>query len=142
MATELPAYPELHCRNCTRPHPGYLHCAWWSVQISWLLELFAHESLALGSGGGRASSTHLASIVNSSLYAIYTFSGWGTGVLLNLIGPRWTLTVRACNSSRMQGLTVFKDGRDWLPNLVGLLVFPGGYQYSSFHQQRCRVLVL
>ncbi|KAJ7485429.1 hypothetical protein FB451DRAFT_56899 [Mycena latifolia] len=89
---------------------------------------------ALGSGGGRASSTHLASIVNSTLYAIYTFSGWGAGVLLNLIGPRWTLTIGAIGYPVYVAAFWYFDatGHEWFAILSGIILgFSAGWLWST-----------
>ncbi|KAJ7623711.1 major facilitator superfamily domain-containing protein [Roridomyces roridus] len=89
---------------------------------------------ALGSGGGRASSTHLASVVSSTLYAIYTFSGWGTGIFLNTIGPRWTLTIGAIGYPVYVAAFWYYDatGHQWFPILSGVILgFSAGLLWST-----------
>ncbi|KAJ7021178.1 hypothetical protein C8F04DRAFT_1141804 [Mycena alexandri] len=89
---------------------------------------------ALGSGGGKASSTHVASVVNSSLYAIYTVSGWIASMLLNTIGPRWTLTLGTIGYPCYIGAFWFygKTGQEWFPILSGLILgLSAGWLWST-----------
>ncbi|KAJ7119922.1 hypothetical protein C8R43DRAFT_1152111 [Mycena crocata] len=89
---------------------------------------------ALGSGGGKTSSTHLASTVNSTLYAVYAFSGWIAGMLLNTIGPRWTLTLGTIGYPIYIGAFWFYDatGQTWFPILSGVIIgLSGGWLWST-----------
>ncbi|KAJ7126067.1 major facilitator superfamily domain-containing protein [Mycena epipterygia] len=89
---------------------------------------------ALGSGGGRASSTHLSSIVNSTLYAIYTVSGWCAALLINTIGPRWTLTMGAVGYPVYVAAFWYFDatGHQWFAILAGVILgFSAGWLWST-----------
>ncbi|KAF7351821.1 putative membrane protein [Mycena venus] len=90
---------------------------------------------ALGNGGGKASSTHVASVVNSSLYAIYTISGWIASMLLNTIGPRWTLTLARYHWLPLLHRSILvlgKTGQEWFPILSGLILgLSAGWLWST-----------
>ncbi|OAA59178.1 Major facilitator superfamily domain, general substrate transporter [Niveomyces insectorum RCEF 264] len=48
---------------------------------------------ALGAGGGRPNSQHLADIAQSTLVASALFSGLGAGILLNKLGPTFCTVI-------------------------------------------------
>lgn len=50
---------------------------------------------SLGAGGSQASNTKVSSTVSAVLYAIYTFTGWFASLMLNTVGPRWTMALGA-----------------------------------------------
>jgi hypothetical protein len=49
--------------------------------------------IGLGAGGGKPSSAHVATIVYTSIYAVFTLTGFFGGSVMNTIGPKWTMTV-------------------------------------------------
>jgi len=55
---------------------------------------FRAHALGLGAGGGKTTSTNLADITNTTLYAVYTMVGIFAGSFLNILGPRLALSVR------------------------------------------------
>lgn len=47
----------------------------------------------LGAGGGSPSAAHYNVITYTTLYAVFTMSGFFGGSIMNTIGPKWTMTV-------------------------------------------------
>ncbi|THX36900.1 hypothetical protein D6D10_06291 [Aureobasidium pullulans] len=49
--------------------------------------------VGLGAGGGSPSAAHYNVITYTTLYAVFTISGFFGGSILNTLGPQWTMTL-------------------------------------------------
>ncbi|KAH0334983.1 membrane transporter, partial [Aureobasidium melanogenum] len=49
--------------------------------------------VGLGAGGGSPSAAHYNVITYTTLYAVFTVSGFFGGSIMNTLGPKWTMTL-------------------------------------------------
>jgi hypothetical protein len=49
--------------------------------------------VGLGAGGSSPSAAHYSIITYTTLYAVFTVSGFFGGSVMNMLGPRWTMVV-------------------------------------------------
>ncbi|OAA71716.1 hypothetical protein LEL_08951 [Akanthomyces lecanii RCEF 1005] len=81
--------------------------------------------IGLGAGGGKPSSAHVSTIVYTSIYAVFSVTGFFGGSVMNTIGPKLTMTVK-----RIDPIASLTPSADL--NKFGAMTFPlfiGGLWY-------------
>ncbi|KAK8200219.1 major facilitator superfamily domain-containing protein [Phyllosticta capitalensis] len=79
---------------------------------------------ALGAGGGKPSSQHVASLTNSILYGPYTLFGWIAGSILNFLKPKKTILVGSIGYPLYAGALWYYDktAHQWFPLTAGFIL--------------------
>ncbi|KFY04164.1 hypothetical protein V491_09445 [Pseudogymnoascus sp. VKM F-3775] len=79
--------------------------------------------IGLGAGGGKPESAHVATIVYTSIYAVFTLTGFFGGSIMNTIGPKWTMSVGAVTFPLFVGGLWYYDatGQPWFAILGGVI---------------------
>lgn len=65
--------------------------------------------IGLGAGGGKPESAHVATIVYTSIYAVFTLTGFFGGSIMNTIGPKWTMSVSSGRLCRIYHAYPFRS---------------------------------
>ncbi|KAK7533803.1 major facilitator superfamily domain-containing protein [Phyllosticta citribraziliensis] len=79
---------------------------------------------ALGAGGGKPSSQHVASLTNSILYGPYAFFGWIAGSILNFLKPKKTILLGSIGYPLYAGALWYYDktAHQWFPLTAGFIL--------------------
>ncbi|KAF7556673.1 hypothetical protein G7Z17_g1267 [Cylindrodendrum hubeiense] len=80
--------------------------------------------LGLGAGGAQPSSAHVTTTAYATLYAVFTFTGFFGGSIMNTIGPRLTMALGTAGYSMFVGGLWYFDlsGHSWFALLGGVIL--------------------
>ncbi|KAF5598145.1 hypothetical protein FPANT_3909 [Fusarium pseudoanthophilum] len=80
--------------------------------------------LGLGAGGAQPSSAHVTTTAYATLYAVFTFTGFFGGSVMNTIGPRLTMALGAAGYPIFVGGLWYFDlsGHSWFALLGGVIL--------------------